>query len=143
MSSSTSIPVTAGTAPKPRLSLAQIFFMSFGFLGIQFGFALQNGNGGLINHSYYDKERYWAKLKVFWPMLQEKKLVRQNLEEIKNTDFFKYSPYKALTEDQLLVAEKIEAEIKKDVPVMHIVNGSPGTGKSILPLYLLKHLKEQ
>lgn len=31
-------------AHKPRLTLAQIFNMSFGFLGIQFGFALQNAN---------------------------------------------------------------------------------------------------
>ncbi len=29
---------------KPRLSIAQIWNMSFGFLGIQFGFALQNAN---------------------------------------------------------------------------------------------------
>ncbi len=29
---------------KPRLTLTQIFNMSFGFLGIQFGFALQNAN---------------------------------------------------------------------------------------------------
>ena len=29
---------------KPRLSLAQLFNMSFGFFGIQFGFALQNAN---------------------------------------------------------------------------------------------------
>jgi maltose/moltooligosaccharide transporter len=29
---------------KPKLTLAQIFNMSFGFLGIQFGFALQNAN---------------------------------------------------------------------------------------------------
>lgn len=29
---------------KPKLSLAQIWNMSFGFLGIQFGFALQNAN---------------------------------------------------------------------------------------------------
>ena len=29
---------------KPRLSFAQIWNMSFGFLGIQFGFALQNAN---------------------------------------------------------------------------------------------------
>ncbi len=29
---------------KPSLSIAQIIFMSFGFLGIQAGFALQNGN---------------------------------------------------------------------------------------------------
>jgi maltose/moltooligosaccharide transporter len=31
-------------AKKPRLSFWQIWNMSFGFLGIQFGFALQNGN---------------------------------------------------------------------------------------------------
>ena len=29
---------------KPRLSFLQIWNMSFGFLGIQFGFALQNAN---------------------------------------------------------------------------------------------------
>src|SRR6478736_1391597 len=29
---------------KPKLSFGQIFNMSFGFLGIQFGFALQNAN---------------------------------------------------------------------------------------------------
>jgi maltose/moltooligosaccharide transporter len=52
MASSTPIPAIAGTAPKPRLSLAQIFFMSFGFLGIQFGFALQNGNTSRILRSF-------------------------------------------------------------------------------------------
>ena len=31
-------------AQKPRLSFWQIWNMSFGFLGIQFGFALQNAN---------------------------------------------------------------------------------------------------
>src|SRR4026208_2426066 len=30
--------------PKPRLSFKQLFNMSFGFFGIQFGFALQNAN---------------------------------------------------------------------------------------------------
>ncbi|UPL49066.1 MFS transporter [Hymenobacter sublimis] len=33
-----------GTHEKPRLSFWQIWNMSFGFLGIQFGFALQNAN---------------------------------------------------------------------------------------------------
>lgn len=37
---------------KPRLSLGQIFTMSFGFLGIQFGFALQNGNTSRILRSF-------------------------------------------------------------------------------------------
>ena len=35
---------TVSTKPKPELSFWQIFNMCFGFLGIQFGFALQNAN---------------------------------------------------------------------------------------------------
>jgi maltose/moltooligosaccharide transporter len=38
--------------PKPKLTLGQIFAMSFGFFGIQFGFALQNGNGSRILRSF-------------------------------------------------------------------------------------------
>ncbi|MCF8372115.1 MAG: MFS transporter [Bacteroidales bacterium] len=37
---------------KPRLSFWQIWNMSFGFLGIQFGFALQNGNASRILMSF-------------------------------------------------------------------------------------------
>ncbi|MEY2587896.1 MAG: hypothetical protein RLY11_1745 [Bacteroidota bacterium] len=37
---------------KPSMNLAQIFLMSFGFLGIQFGFALQNGNTSRILRSF-------------------------------------------------------------------------------------------
>ncbi|MDZ4715483.1 MAG: MFS transporter [Cytophagales bacterium] len=36
------------TLEKPRLSFWQIWNMSFGFFGIQFGFALQNGNASRI-----------------------------------------------------------------------------------------------
>ncbi len=105
-------------------------------------FKLQNGNGGLINHNYYEKEKYLAKLETVWPKLQEKGLVKQDLADIKNSEFFKYSPYKALTEDQLMVATKVENSIKKTGIPAHIISGGPGTGKSILALYLLKHMKE-
>ncbi|MBO9571263.1 MAG: MFS transporter, partial [Chitinophagaceae bacterium] len=37
---------------KPRLSVSQIFNMSFGFLGIQFGFALQSSNASGILRNY-------------------------------------------------------------------------------------------
>src|SRR6476659_10078132 len=37
---------------KPLLTIPQIFTMSFGFLGIQFGFALQNGNTSRILRSF-------------------------------------------------------------------------------------------
>src|ERR1700716_92104 len=37
---------------KPLLTTAQIFTMSFGFMGIQFGFALQNANTSRILRSF-------------------------------------------------------------------------------------------
>ncbi len=43
---------TTGLKAKPRMSVAQIFNMSFGFLGIQFGFALQNSNASGILRNY-------------------------------------------------------------------------------------------
>jgi maltose/moltooligosaccharide transporter len=43
MASTTAVPST-NLRMKPRLSFWQIWNMSFGFLGIQFGFALQNSN---------------------------------------------------------------------------------------------------
>lgn len=49
--------------PKPRLSIAQIFLMSFGFLGIQFGFALQNGNTSRILRSFGADVEH---LPLFW-----------------------------------------------------------------------------
>lgn len=48
---------------KPRLSIAQIFLMSFGFLGIQFGFALQNGNTSRILRSFGADVEH---LPLFW-----------------------------------------------------------------------------
>ncbi len=47
-----SSPSGAVLKPKPKLSTAQIFNMSFGFLGIQFGFALQNSNASGILRNY-------------------------------------------------------------------------------------------
>src|SRR6478735_6535239 len=48
---------------KPSLTIAQIFTMSVGFLGIQFGFALQNGNTSRILRSFgADVEN----LPMFW-----------------------------------------------------------------------------
>lgn len=54
---------SAGLMPKPRLSLMQIFFMSFGFLGVQFGFALQNGNTSRILRSFGADVEH---LPMFW-----------------------------------------------------------------------------
>ena len=43
---------TRSILQKPRMSFWQIFNMSFGFLGIQFGFALQTGNASRILQTF-------------------------------------------------------------------------------------------
>ena len=52
MASNTIASTVKGTVVKPRLTTLQIFNMSFGFLGIQFGFALQNSNASGILRNY-------------------------------------------------------------------------------------------
>ncbi|MET3112341.1 maltose/moltooligosaccharide transporter [Pedobacter sp. CG_S7] len=48
---------------KPRLSTAQIFNLSAGFFGIQFGFALQNGNASRILQTFGADVEH---LSLFW-----------------------------------------------------------------------------
>ncbi|MDO8571147.1 MAG: DUF2075 domain-containing protein, partial [bacterium] len=103
---------------------------------------LQNGNKGLVNHNYFDRDRYRAKLETIWKKLQELTLVKRDLEDIENSELFKYSPYKALTEDQTAVADELYEVVRTGQASTHIVNGGPGTGKTILATYLVKLLKE-
>ncbi len=102
---------------------------------------LQNGNKGLVNHNYFDRDRYRAKLETVWKKLQELKLVKRELSDIENSELFKYSPYKALTEDQMAVADELFTATASGKKTLHIVNGGPGTGKTILATYLVKLLK--
>ncbi len=113
------------------------------YMSAEGSFVLQNGNDGLRNHNYYDKEKYKAKFEIIWKDLQKKELVKKDLVQIRNSDLFKYSPYKSLTEDQMVVADDIFQNILKDKEGSYIINGKPGTGKTILAVYLVKFLKEK
>jgi len=103
---------------------------------------LQNGNKGLVNHNYFDRDRYRAKLETVWKKLQGLKLVNRELNDIENSELFKYSPYKALTDDQMFVADELYNVVETVQAGVHIVNGGPGTGKTILATYLAKLIKE-
>ena len=75
-------------------------------------YKLQNGNGGLSNHNYYDKKHYEDKFSTIWEELKNKDIVVKGLFEIRNSDLFKYSPYKALNMDQTTVVEAV-IDLKK------------------------------
>jgi len=106
-------------------------------------FILQNGNKGLSNHGYYDREKYQAKFELLWEDLIKIGLVKRSLVEIRNDDLFKYSPYKALTDDQLYVSDQIIYNLTQKEKTTNIVSGKPGTGKTILAIYLIKRLTEE
>ncbi|MFA5604003.1 MAG: DNA/RNA helicase domain-containing protein [Bacilli bacterium] len=109
-------------------------------------FKLQNGNTGLKDHNYYQREMYEKKFKDIWIQLKAKGLVTRDLSTIRNTDLFKYSPYKSLTVDQYMVVNDILSVLANDVKnnskTSFIVTGGAGTGKTILGIYLMKLLNE-
>lgn len=106
-------------------------------------YTLQNGNGGLKNHNYFDRAKYKAKFELAWAKMREMGLANNTLLDLKNSDLFKYSPYKSLTEDQFVVARAIQKKISSNEKTVHVVHGRPGTGKTILATYLFKYLKEE
>lgn len=109
-------------------------------------FKLQNGNSGLQNHNYYQKELYESKFKDIWNKLKEKGIVQNDLLVIENSDLFKYSPYKSLTDDQYEIVTNIlktlADDVKNNTESTFVVHGGAGTGKTILGVYLVKLLTE-
>lgn len=106
-------------------------------------FTLQNGNYGLINHNYYQQDLYKNLFHEVWNKLIERKIVTKSLSEIENSELFKYSPYKALNEDQYnSILEILDGLTTKNSNRIFI-SGSAGTGKTILATYLIKLLNSE
>ena len=106
-------------------------------------FKLQNLNSGLQNHDYYQKDHYQEKIFRIWEKLQNKKIVNSSLRSIENSDLFKYSPYKSLTTDQYFAVDFILQILAENFyeNKSFVMNGSAGTGKTVLAVYLIKLLK--
>lgn len=109
-------------------------------------FKLQNGNGGLQNHNYYQRDMYEKKFREIWIQLKSKGIVQNDLRMIENSDLFKYSPYKSLTVDQYMIVNDILSilaeDVKKGNKSTFLVHGGFGTGKTILGIYLIKLISQ-
>ena len=103
-------------------------------------YTLQNGNYGLINHNYYQQDLYKNLFKEVWNKLIEKRIITKSLTEIENSELFKYSPYKALNEDQYNSVLEILDNLTAQTSNRLFISGSAGTGKTILATYLIKLL---
>ena len=105
-------------------------------------FVVTNGNSGLADKLYYDKQNYDKDFYKLWSKLQREGIVKHSLEEIEQSDLFKYSPFKKLNDDQRMSVETILSELKTGIDKKIIVNGMPGSGKTIVAIFLMKYLKD-
>ncbi|MCD8021062.1 MAG: DUF2075 domain-containing protein [Clostridiales bacterium] len=105
-------------------------------------FQVTNKNSGIADKQYYKKKEYDEKFEILWKKLQKEKLVKHSLEEIENSDLFKYSPYKELNDSQRKAVEDILIKIKDGTVDRVVVNGMPGSGKTIVAVYLMKYLAD-
>lgn len=105
-------------------------------------FQVTNKNSGIADKLYYQKKDYDEKFALLWRKLQKEKLVKHSLEEIENSDLFKYSPYKELNDSQRTAVESILASLKEGSVNRVVVNGMPGSGKTIVAVYLMKYLAD-
>lgn len=107
-------------------------------------FTLQNGNRGLRQHNYYQRKLYTDNFKDIWKQLQSIGLAEHSLQTIRNSDIFKYSPYKSLSDDQERTLNSLLSDLYEDFRTekdsTYIVRGGAGTGKSVLAIYLIKLL---
>lgn len=105
-------------------------------------YSLQNGNLGISNYQFYQqKEVYWEQFKNIWAELQRMGIARHSLDDIDNSDLFKYSPYKSLSREQIQGLKMILQCLLDDQAKVSLIEGGAGTGKSILAIFLFKLLK--
>lgn len=105
-------------------------------------FQVTNKNSGIADKQYYQKKEYDEKFEVLWRKLQREKLVKHSLEEIENSDLFKFSPYKELNDCQRVAVHDIIDKLKEGSVNRIVVNGMPGSGKTIVAVYLMKYLSD-
>lgn len=113
-------------------------------------YRLTNKNDGWSNGDYFSKREYGLMFRDLWEDLRGhrladgRRLAQHTIDEIEDSEVFKYSPYKALNAEQMDALERICAVVDRGLdgaePI--VVEGNPGTGKTVLAIYLLKMLKD-
>uniref|UniRef100_UPI0023F0BC82 DUF2075 domain-containing protein n=1 Tax=Dubosiella newyorkensis TaxID=1862672 RepID=UPI0023F0BC82 len=107
---------------------------------------LNLNNGQSLDHDYYQKQLYVNMIDSIWKELRKKEIVQNELNVLRNSDLFKFSPYKTLNSPQYEISEtildRITMEYSSDKKIPFIIEGSAGTGKTILAVYIMKKLSE-
>ncbi|WP_062244223.1 DUF2075 domain-containing protein [Brevibacterium epidermidis] len=106
-----------------------------------------NLNAGITDADYYDRETYNKTFhQIFEELRTQESLFKRTIPQIINSDLFKLSPFKALNHDQAIAVDDILEgffdDLESGVDNTVIVEGNPGTGKTVVAIYLLKLLED-
>lgn len=107
-------------------------------------YKLTNKNEGMSSTNYFAKADYAAMFEDLWEELRHIELAGQSIADIEESEIFKFSPYKGLTPDQHVALDSIMLSIRQGLEKAEpiVVEGMPGTGKTVLAIFLLKMLKD-
>lgn len=109
-------------------------------------YRLLNSNAGVSGARYFNRHTYQATFRKIYDDLRAQGLFKQSLKTLENSELFKLSPFKALNGDQTRVVFYLVEDLFNDIDSgdrgIVVVRGEPGTGKTVLGVYLMKLLRD-
>lgn len=105
-----------------------------------------NANAGITEANYFDRETYRESFEELFKSLVDEGLLSRSIPEIVNSNLFKFSPFKSLNSEQAIaltgVLERLIEDIEGRRTESIVIEGDPGTGKTIVAIYLMKLLSD-
>lgn len=109
-------------------------------------YAIINRNEGITNREYYQRGQYQKTFNQIFEKLRSLGYFTRSIPEIENSDLFKLSPFKALNLEHATavneVMEGLQSDLLNEGTSLSIVKGGPGTGKTVVGIYLIKLLRD-
>ena len=112
-------------------------------------YKLQNANEGQSDaHDYYDRAYYQKLVQEIWDQLKSTNTlsIKKPYNELVNSTLFKFSPYTSLTMEQnevcMEILNSVLDAVANDERYVAMVQGGPGTGKSIVMMHMFHMLKK-
>ena len=109
-------------------------------------YAVLNRNEGITDSDYYDRATYRSTFDAIFDELARDGVFTRPIQQIINDDLFKLSPFKALNGEQSLAVEWILEGLFEDIGTgatsTGVIEGAPGTGKTVVAIYLMKLLRD-
>ena len=109
-------------------------------------YSVLNLPAGISDSDYFGRDEYRESFDEIFAQLREQGLMTRSIPDLVNSNIFKYSPFKALSNDQAVAIEGIlECLTPTDGANSGskiVIQGGPGTGKTIVAVYLMKLIRD-